>query len=179
MDPSAETMQQFYRDLATMLELSTPLVTALELVSEQIESSALAGICPQLVDQIMGGTDFAEALSEFPDIFPNRVVGMIRLGEQQVLLTEQIDLVAEGYQKQFLGNESESEYDDLALVFSEIALFIDDSAPAISLTEAFECCGRICEGWASDSFVDSFYLVSDSFRCRGVPKAIPGQRKRK
>ncbi len=164
MKLSAEIMRQFYQDLASMLDLSTSPVTALKLISENSESSALATSCQQIADELMSGADFADALSEFPEIFPKRVVGMFRLGEQQGLLAEQFGLIAEGYQKQFLGNESDSVYNDLALVFAEIALLINYPAPAYSLAEAFKYCGRIYDGWFSNNFVDSFYLVSRSLR---------------
>ncbi len=62
---------------------------------------------------------------------------MLRLGEQERLLAEQFGLIARGYLGEYLGNEDDSQYNDMALIFAQVALLIDKPAPGYSLSAAF------------------------------------------
>jgi len=158
---STDTLQHFYRDLASLLELHTSSVSALELIAGQSDSSALAKCCRQFIKDITQGDDLAEAFSAYPEIFPSRVIGMLRLGEQQGLLSEQSGLIASGYLNEYLGSESDSEYNDMALIFAQVALLIDKPVPAYSLSEAFKSCALIFDEWADKDFISSFSQVAE------------------
>ncbi len=158
---STDTLQHFYRDLACLFELHTSPVIALELVAGQSDSSTLVKCCRQITNDLAQGDDLADAFSVFPEIFPRRVVGMLRLGEQQGLLGEQCGLIARGYLSQYLSNESDSEFNDMVLIFAQLALLVANPAPAYSLSEAFRCCAQIFDGWADNDFVESFSQVAE------------------
>jgi general secretion pathway protein F len=70
------------RQLATLLEAGTPLVSALDAIIEQTDNHALKKIIAQVREEIKEGRSFADALDEHRKVFSDLYVNMIRAGEE-------------------------------------------------------------------------------------------------
>jgi len=70
------------RQLATLLEAGTPLVSALDAIIEQTENHALKKVMAQVREEIKEGQSFADALEQHRKIFSDLYVNMIRAGEE-------------------------------------------------------------------------------------------------
>ena len=78
----------FSRQLAAMLDSGMPLVQALSALEEQTENKGFKTVITGLRTRIEGGSMFSEALAEYPDVFDELYVSMIRAGESGGLLAE-------------------------------------------------------------------------------------------
>ena len=70
------------RQLATLLEAGTPLVSALDAIIEQTDNHALKKVVAQVREEIKEGRSFADALEPHRKAFTDLYVNMIRAGEE-------------------------------------------------------------------------------------------------
>ena len=70
------------RQLATLLEAGTPLVSALDAIIEQTDNHALKKVVAQVREEIKEGRSFADALEPHRKVFTDLYVNMIRAGEE-------------------------------------------------------------------------------------------------
>ena len=70
------------RQLATLLEAGTPLVSALDAIIEQTDNHAVKKVIAQVREEIKEGRSFADALDKHRKVFSDLYVNMIRAGEE-------------------------------------------------------------------------------------------------
>lgn len=70
------------RQLATLLEAGTPLVSSFDAIIEQTDNHALKKVVAQVREEIREGKPFAEALEKHRKVFSDLYVNMIRAGEE-------------------------------------------------------------------------------------------------
>jgi general secretion pathway protein F len=70
------------RQLSTLLEAGTPLVSALDAIIDQTDNHALKKVLAQVREGIKEGRSFADALERHRKVFTNLYVNMIRAGEE-------------------------------------------------------------------------------------------------
>jgi general secretion pathway protein F len=78
---SASELALVSRQLGTLIAAGVPVVEALAAVGEQSDRPAVTQVLSHVRDQVTQGTPLATALAEFPTIFPELYVGMVRAGE--------------------------------------------------------------------------------------------------
>ncbi len=78
----------FSRMIAAMLEAGIPLVEALGALEEQTTSKAFRAVLGGVRSRIESGEDFSTALAEYPDVFDNLYIHMMRAGEAGGMLAE-------------------------------------------------------------------------------------------
>ena len=71
----------FSRQMATMVDAGIPLVQALEIIGEQIESRSFRSIVMDVKKDVAAGLSFHEALAKHPRAFSTLFVNMVRAGE--------------------------------------------------------------------------------------------------
>jgi len=71
----------FTKQLSTLIAAGLPLVKALKTLHDQLEAGALKDIIKNIAMDVESGTNFSEALSHFPKVFPEFYINMIRAGE--------------------------------------------------------------------------------------------------
>jgi len=89
----------FSRQLATMIDAGIPLVHALVILSEQIESKELKEVITTVHRNIEEGMAFSETLSKHPDVFSDLFINMARAGETSGTLDEVLDRLASYLEK--------------------------------------------------------------------------------
>ncbi|MBN1844719.1 MAG: type II secretion system F family protein [Sedimentisphaerales bacterium] len=67
--------------LAGLLEAGLPLVSALTVLAEQLESRTLSRLINELCDRVNAGTDLAGALEAYPTVFEPLYVNMVRAAQ--------------------------------------------------------------------------------------------------
>jgi general secretion pathway protein F len=70
------------RQLSTLIEAGSPLVTALDAIIEQTDNHALKKVIAQVREEIKEGRSFADALEQHRKVFTDLYVNMIRAGEE-------------------------------------------------------------------------------------------------
>jgi type IV pilus assembly protein PilC len=71
----------FSRQLATLLESGIPIVTALQLLEEQVPTVALRKIITGLIRALREGSSFSQALAKYPQAFSNTYCQVIKTSE--------------------------------------------------------------------------------------------------
>lgn len=82
------------RNLAAMLRAGLALSRALSVSERQTKNPKLKKTLHSLNETLNEGTQFHEALAEFPTIFPKLYVSMVRAGEEGGKLAESLDILA-------------------------------------------------------------------------------------
>ncbi|NOY69519.1 MAG: type II secretion system inner membrane protein GspF [Deltaproteobacteria bacterium] len=88
------------RQLATLLGAGFPLVSALSALLPQTGTGALKKILSQIKDAIEEGSSFAAALSQYPLVFSDIYVNMVRSGESSGTLELVLNRLADISEKQ-------------------------------------------------------------------------------
>lgn len=90
-------IQEATQHLSTLYSGGIPIVESLESVIDQIEHEQLKGILANVRRSIMEGANFADALAQFPKVFPRLYINMVRAGESsgtlEVVLKRLADLL--------------------------------------------------------------------------------------
>jgi len=89
----------FTRQFSTMIDAGLPLVQALEILSTQVESRALAKVLAQVKVDVEGGATFADALRKHPKIFSELYVNMVAAGETGGILDTILNRLANYIEK--------------------------------------------------------------------------------
>jgi len=84
----------FTRQMGAMLSAGLPVVQTLNALEEQTSSKAFKMVIAGVRAQIEGGASFSEALSQYPDIFDELYISMLKAGESGGLLAETTTRIA-------------------------------------------------------------------------------------
>ncbi len=90
----------FFRQLALLLESGISIVTALELLQEQITKHALKKVINEIVADIRGGNQLSASMSRHPDIFSPMNCRTLSIGEQSGSLETMLRQVADYMEKE-------------------------------------------------------------------------------
>jgi general secretion pathway protein F len=72
----------FTRELATLLEATIPVPSALEGLAAEEPNAALRGVIDELAARVRRGESLSDALAAFPRYFPTLYAGMVAAGEE-------------------------------------------------------------------------------------------------
>ncbi len=78
---SLEDVISFARQLATMLESGIPLLRAIVVISDQVESRELAHVLEEVVADVEQGQPFSRSIAKHPRIFSAFWVSLVEVGE--------------------------------------------------------------------------------------------------
>ncbi|MGE0143858.1 MAG: type II secretion system F family protein [Planctomycetota bacterium] len=82
-------LEEFTRQLSTMLSAGIPMLEALEILADQAESPGFKFCLTKVVDDIRNGADLSKAMEPHKRVFSDIYVAMIRAGE----VSGQIDVI--------------------------------------------------------------------------------------
>jgi type IV pilus assembly protein PilC len=89
-----KSLQIFSRQFATMIEAGLSVVTALVILEQQTEDSALAEIIDDVRERVEGGALLSEAMAAHSDVFSRLYIAMVEAGEAAGVLDVVLDRVA-------------------------------------------------------------------------------------
>lgn len=96
-----EEKMNFARNTAVMVGAGLALTKALEVMTRQTENEKFKKIIMSMAETIKRGKTFAEALGEFPAVFPKYFQEMVRAGEKSGKLEGSLKLVAMQLKKDY------------------------------------------------------------------------------
>ncbi len=88
------------RQLSTLVRSGMPLNECLHTVAQQSENVYLREVLQQVRRDILSGSSFTEAVSKFPNVFPELYTALIRAGETGGVLDETLETAAEQFDKE-------------------------------------------------------------------------------
>ena len=87
------------RQLATMIDSGIPVVSALDILSEQSDSPVLKNTLSEIRDSVNTGSSLSDAMSKHSGVFSTFFVSMVRAGESSGTLDDILDRVASYLEK--------------------------------------------------------------------------------
>jgi type II secretory pathway component PulF len=90
----------FTLQLSSLIKAGVPVLRALTLISQQTENKVLAKVTDELGKQIKDGKMLSEAMSQYPRIFNNLYVNMVKAGEKSGTLDGVLQNLAEYRQEE-------------------------------------------------------------------------------
>ena len=97
----AETVL-FYRQMALLLESGINIVTALELLQEQIANRTMKRVVAEMIADLRGGNQLSTAMSRHPEIFSTMACRTVGIGEQTGGLETMLRQVADYSEKELV-----------------------------------------------------------------------------
>ncbi len=95
----SEDLVIFSRQLATMIDAGIPVVQALSILSEQVETRAFRDMVEAIARDIRAGTSLSDAIAKYPAVFSELFVNMTKAGEASGMLDEVLDRLASYLEK--------------------------------------------------------------------------------
>lgn len=92
----------FYRQLALLLESGVNIVTALQLLQEQISNRALKKVVYDVISDIRNGNQLSAAMSRHPSIFSSMSCRTLSIGEQTGGLETMLKQVADYMEREIV-----------------------------------------------------------------------------
>ena len=89
----------FTRQLATLIDSGLPLLRGLNVLAKQERDSVLKNTIEKLADSVQGGSTLSESLAQFPLIFNDLYVNMVKAGEVGGVLELVLTRLAEFQEK--------------------------------------------------------------------------------
>lgn len=89
----------FTRQLATLIDSGLPLLRGLTVLSKQERDSVLKSTIDKLAESVQSGNTFSESLAQFPRIFNDLYVNMVKAGEVGGVLELVLTRLAEFHEK--------------------------------------------------------------------------------
>ncbi len=117
---STKSLVVFTRQLSTLIAAGLPLVKALRTLHDQLETGRLKEIIKDIAGEVESGTNFSEALSRFPKVFPEFYVNMIKAGELGGMLEGILKRLSEFLDK----NQKLKDKIKSALMYPAFVLFV-------------------------------------------------------
>ena len=170
--PSHAEVTTFTRDLALLLKAGARLDDALELLSNDSDVGRLRPIVTRLRGSVLGGENFAAALSDHPSLFPAMYVALVRVGEASGTLDQVLDMLgAERTRAEQMRRKltDAMQYPTFVLIAAICVMlfFILFVLPQFSsVLQDF--------GGKSDSTLGVFMRLSDFLRANGTPISLAG-----
>lgn len=97
---SSSIVAAIIRQLATLIKAGLPIDKAIKYLSEQCNNEELKQCLSQIKDNIRTGNSLADSMAEFPHIFSQTFITMIRAGEESGTLELVIERYAEHMEQQ-------------------------------------------------------------------------------
>lgn len=89
------------RQLAVMVDASLPLVEALRILVKQTVNPKLKNIISKIADEVEGGQRLSLALKEYPNVFSNFYISIIKSGETSGQLADVLNYLADQLEKDY------------------------------------------------------------------------------
>lgn len=91
---SSDELIMTTRNLGSMLTAGLTLSRAISVIERQSNNPKLKGVVKRIIERINQGDQFNESLKEFPKVFSNLYVAMVRSGEESGNLAESLKTLA-------------------------------------------------------------------------------------
>ncbi|MCA9355539.1 type II secretion system F family protein [Candidatus Kaiserbacteria bacterium] len=90
----ADELIMVTRNLGSMLKAGLTVTRALSVIERQSTNPRLKGVMKRLVEKINQGESFFDSLKEFPEVFSDLYIAMVRAGEESGKLSESLQTLA-------------------------------------------------------------------------------------
>ncbi len=98
---SGKDMVIFFRQLSTLVNAQVRIVTALRILTRQVNSRKFRELIEDIASEVEGGKSLSEAMSEYSSVFPELYTSLIRAGEASGTLDKSLLYLADQIEKDY------------------------------------------------------------------------------
>jgi|SRR3989344_4449040 len=91
----------FSRQLSTLINAKVPIISALDILIDQVTSKKLKEIINEMMDDIEGGKSLSESVARFPEVFSNLYMNLIKSGELSGTLDSSLLYIADQQERDY------------------------------------------------------------------------------
>ena len=91
----------FSRQLATLINAKVPIVQALKVLQTQVSSRKLKSVIEEVADHVESGESLSSAIAQYPQVFSNLYVSLVRSGELSGTMDESLVYLADQLEKDY------------------------------------------------------------------------------
>lgn len=91
----------FARQLSVMTSANVPIVQSLKIITQQTEKQSLQKIVAYIADEVESGVKLSSAMGQYPKVFTDFFVSMIKSGETSGKLDEVLEYLADQEEKDY------------------------------------------------------------------------------
>ncbi|AQU79055.1 type II secretion system F family protein [Planococcus faecalis] len=91
----------FLRQFSTLMRAGVTIVDTIRILSQQVESKALAKTLAMIEDELRKGNSLSDSLAKHPKIFEPLTINLIKAGEMSGNIDESLDRLATHYDKAY------------------------------------------------------------------------------
>jgi type IV pilus assembly protein PilC len=156
----------FSNQLATLVESGISLITALQLLGGQTAKKPLKRIIDSLVAEIQGGNSLSQALGQYPRVFSNTYLQMIKASEQAGKLETGLQQAAGYLERQAIANQKIRQ----AMMYPAFVLLMAVGVSVLMITVALPPLIRLFESLGADLpwMTELLINVANFFINRGI-----------
>jgi type II secretory pathway component PulF len=131
----------FSRQLATLINAKVPIVMALKILQQQVNSKKLRGIVGEIAAKVEAGDALSTAIVGYPKLFNDMYVNLVHSGELSGSLDDSLSYLADQVEKDYdlrskiVGAMTYPAFIMVALVIVGFLMFIFVLPPMISLLQ--------------------------------------------
>lgn len=164
----AKDLMVFTRQLATLIDAGMPLLRGLRILLKQEKSPALREAVTGMGEAVESGSNFSEALAQYPKIFDKLYINMVKAGEAGGVLDTVLNRLAEFMEKsERIKNKVKS-----AMVYPIVVLVVAIGILAFLLTNVIpkfkEIFSELLEGKPLPALTQFVMNVSDAVKTQGL-----------
>ncbi|MDA8316826.1 MAG: type II secretion system F family protein [Actinomycetota bacterium] len=120
-------LMHFSRQMAVFTRAGIPVLEALDVMTEELGNQRFAVVIAEMADALRGGSTFAGAASEHPDVFPAYYLGILRSAELTGNLDTALDQLGDYIERDLEARRkviSAVTYPAIVLCFAVLAIIV-------------------------------------------------------
>src|SRR3989344_1526858 len=91
----------FSRQLSTLINAKVPIISALDILREQVTSKKLKDTIDEMMADVEGGKSLSETIARFPEIFSSLYVNLVKAGELSGTLDASLKYIADQQERDY------------------------------------------------------------------------------
>ncbi len=122
-----DTLIIFTRQLTSMVEAGLPILTCLDILWRQMDNARMQVVVSDMRNKLKGGTSIAEAINNFPDVFPTIYRALLSVAETGAGLVPILKKLSEylNNQRVFIGKIKRAmTYPIIIIVFAVVVVLL-------------------------------------------------------
>lgn len=98
---SSKEIVMFSRQLSTLINARVPIISALDILRDQVSSKKLKDTIDEMMADVEGGKSLSETSARFPEIFSNLYVNLVKAGELSGTLDAALKYIADQQERDY------------------------------------------------------------------------------
>lgn len=160
----------FARQLAVLLEAGVPILKAINILEQQVESQSLLKACKSIEEELKSGISLKEAIAKHPKIFSQMWIDLIETGEATGQLAFVLQKLADYFEQVWALRKKVTS----ALIYPLVLIVMAIAAILIFMYKVIPIFAAIYKGFGQLPFLTRVVIGFSDFLTKNIFKMIIG-----